>query len=638
MALPKTFIEYGDAGFDVFDWYRLAASTTDHPPSSFDALLSDTTDGLLVQSGVYTSGLVSVVGDNLSFSGTGASDAQAVYTTAVSGSFTYEFAIQLSAASRTPATLASNMQIAIGVIDAQGSLIRIYFSQEGIGYLTTPTGVPQLLSASAPLIEYGRWITCRIINREATLEVRLQTDGLTETKNENYYITPSFTGMGIKNAVDICCTKAEVTVGSLRLSSIKLIPNESPTAVITTPAFVAIDRLTKLSGENSSDPEGSTLTYDWEILGFPGATPPLLEGLVAASTTVTDGVTDFFTVQTSNQGKAGNNYRLVTSVGVLSLTDSVVLGLTYLNAVVPATMNNKQLVQAINNSVAWGQDEAISEKYSAELVAGYTGMDPVPVNTFTFSGGIDSTLKEPTFVPYTAGVYTLGLTVNDGDLDSEQDLVTITALQSDHVLGSIPDASIVWSSISDVWQHIQGDRLVFESIWSSMMPVVSGEMLKVKTRMCFAEVTDRFPLVDLAVVPNDDDVPAKVSEQIAEKPTDLLASDVVIVQLVVETHSLVARTDRQSGNDRYPVMLVAVAGLRCLPTGRPGFADGAHQHEPGFVDEDEVGAQVRSPFFMRGHSSSFQRWMRSSLRSRARRSGFWQLQFRRCMRRPTWSR
>jgi len=73
---------------------------------------------------------------------------------------------------------------------------------------------------------------------------------------------------------------------------------------------------------------------------------------------------------------------------------------------------------------------------------------------------------------------------------------------------------------------------------------------------------------------------------------------------------------------------------RRLTAEGPRPPQGWDQQETAFVDEDEMGPQVLGPFFIRGHSSRFQRAIPASSRSSARRSGFWQLKPRPWSNRP----
>ena len=68
---------------------------------------------------------------------------------------------------------------------------------------------------------------------------------------------------------------------------------------------------------------------------------------------------------------------------------------------------------------------------------------------------------------------------------------------------------------------------------------------------------------------------------------------------------------------------------RRLPARRPGSADRRPLGEAALVDEDDRGRATRGVFFSAGHVVFTQRWMASSLRSRARVVGF-------CSDQPSW--
>ena len=164
---------------------------------------------------------------------------------------------------------------------------------------------------------------------------------------------------------------------------------------------------------------------------------------------------------------------------------------------------------------------------------------------------------------------------------------------------------------------------------------VAGKILDVKTRVAVQQAANLPTLVDLAVVPKQDDMAGQMPQEMSQKGADFRSANVLPMEPIVEGDLMAFGTDRQRGNQRHFAVPIAVSCDRRPTPGRPRPADGSEQQEARFVNEDEVGAQVQSPFFMRGHSSRFHCSIRSSLRSRARRSGFWQLHFRRWRRRPT---
>lgn len=164
--------------------------------------------------------------------------------------------------------------------------------------------------------------------------------------------------------------------------------------------------------------------------------------------------------------------------------------------------------------------------------------------------------------------------------------------------------------------------LVPDSFVRVQLGCVPGKVLDVQTRVLSAELANLIPLVDRAVVPKNDDGPSQMAREMQEEVADLRAPDVRLVHLVVQAHPVLARADGKAGDDRHLVMFVPIVERGRPAAGSPGATDRAGQHEARFVNEDDVGTQVLGPFFIRGHSSLAQRSIFSSLRWRARRSGF----------------
>lgn len=140
-----------------------------------------------------------------------------------------------------------------------------------------------------------------------------------------------------------------------------------------------------------------------------------------------------------------------------------------------------------------------------------------------------------------------------------------------------------------------------------------------------ADRTDRVSLVDRAAVPEQQDRSAEMAKQMTQEGADLGVLDVLRMEAVVEAEATAAGAYGNPRDHGDPVALLVVVEKRGLSARRPGLAQTRNQEEARFVDEDEVGTQPRGFFLMRGHASRFQRSIASSLRSKARRSGFWWL-------------
>jgi hypothetical protein len=151
---------------------------------------------------------------------------------------------------------------------------------------------------------------------------------------------------------------------------------------------------------------------------------------------------------------------------------------------------------------------------------------------------------------------------------------------------------------------------------------VGREELELETRVTPAQLPDRLALVDRSVVHKHDQVAAQVAQQIAEKGTDVGLLDVVAVAAEVKSYALANGTDRDGGDDREAIVSVAVVDTGRVATRRPGPPQGGDQEEARLVGEDEVRPPARCVFFTLGQRVRFQRSMRSSSRSSARRSGF----------------
>src|SRR5574340_1656017 len=99
--------------------------------------------------------------------------------------------------------------------------------------------------------------------------------------------------------------------------------------------------------------------------------------------------------------------------------------------------------------------------------------------------------------------------------------------------------------------------------------------------------------------------------------------DIVFVQLAVQRAMEPLRTDGYAGDGRDAVVLISVLKYRGLAYRTPRLTNGGNQEEARFVDKDEVGRQPCGVFFTRGQTDCFHSAMPASLRSMARRSGFW---------------
>lgn len=152
---------------------------------------------------------------------------------------------------------------------------------------------------------------------------------------------------------------------------------------------------------------------------------------------------------------------------------------------------------------------------------------------------------------------------------------------------------------------------------------VGWEVLKVKSAIASAELPDGITAVNGSQIPKNVDMAAQMSQQMAEKGTDLRVLDVLGVQPVVQAQAMAPGADGNPRDDRDAIAPGAMAYDRRLPSRGPGVADARDQEEARFVREDDVGREPRGVFFTCTQRWRFHRSTLASSRSRARRSGFW---------------
>jgi len=151
---------------------------------------------------------------------------------------------------------------------------------------------------------------------------------------------------------------------------------------------------------------------------------------------------------------------------------------------------------------------------------------------------------------------------------------------------------------------------------------VGGEAFQVEAGKPAAELADGLAPMGAPIVPEDNDVPAQVPEEVAQERAGLRLLDVLPMPLVVQAEAPLPRAEGHPGDDGELVAPRPVPQHRGLPPGGPGLAHGGDQQEPRLVYEDEVGPQPCGVFFTWGQRVRFHRAMAGSSRSRARRSGF----------------
>lgn len=177
---------------------------------------------------------------------------------------------------------------------------------------------------------------------------------------------------------------------------------------------------------------------------------------------------------------------------------------------------------------------------------------------------------------------------------------------------------VIGATVGEAPFGVSPDGFIGIELWG-----VGRKQLEMQSREAAADFSDSFAFVNVRVVPDHDDSPAEMAQQVAEKIAYLVVADVLRMALEVQADALAAGSDGDSRDHRDAIMPVAMMNEGRLPARRPGLSNRGDQEEARLVDENDVGTQPRSVFFTRGQFLRFHRSIFSSSRSKARRSGFW---------------
>lgn len=120
-------------------------------------------------------------------------------------------------------------------------------------------------------------------------------------------------------------------------------------------------------------------------------------------------------------------------------------------------------------------------------------------------------------------------------------------------------------------------------------------------------------------IPQDQQLTGDMALQVSEKLDDLRAFHRPRVELEVEPKQ------GQTANQGKTLPVEGLLQKRRLAPRGPGSGPCGPGAQATFVDKHDQSALATRFFFIAGHSTRFHRWMATSSRSIARRSGRWQL-------------
>jgi len=134
---------------------------------------------------------------------------------------------------------------------------------------------------------------------------------------------------------------------------------------------------------------------------------------------------------------------------------------------------------------------------------------------------------------------------------------------------------------------------------------IGRKVFEMQPREPATDLPNAFSFVNAGVVPDHEDVPAKVAQQVPKELADLVVPDVLGVTLKVQADAPTPGCKGDARDHGDAIMPVAMMNDGRLAARCPGLSHRGDQEEARLVDEDDVGTQPRSVFFCLGQVRRF---------------------------------
>lgn len=215
----------------------------------------------------------------------------------------------------------------------------------------------------------------------------------------------------------------------------KVTTNSPPVADAGADQDVTANFPVTLSGSNSSDTDLDTVAYSWSLVStpadwtfWPGEWPLLSEGRDASPTFTPILNGDYLFRLTVNDNQASSEADSVT----ISVSGSMINSAP----VADAGPDQPNAIRGVQVTL----DGSGSSDPDTDPITFLWHVESVPPNSMMWDGTlVTPTSEQPVFTPDVEGVYQFSLVVNDGQVDSTADTVSITA--SFPVINSAPIAN-----------------------------------------------------------------------------------------------------------------------------------------------------------------------------------------------------
>ena len=121
---------------------------------------------------------------------------------------------------------------------------------------------------------------------------------------------------------------------------------------------------------------------------------------------------------------------------------------------------------------------------------------------------------------------------------------------------------------------------------------IGGKALDHQARMARQEAVESRPAVDRAAVPQHDDRPAQLAQQLAQEAGDFKLGEIGKVEVAVKPQAMAHRTDANCRDGGNLVAGVAMQEQRGLAAGRPRAAHAGNQQKATFVQKRQMSTQA----------------------------------------------
>lgn len=243
-----------------------------------------------------------------------------------------------------------------------------------------------------------------------------------------------------------------------------LVPNQRPIADPGADQSGAIGGTVIHDGRASYDPEGLAITYDWRLTDAPDGSRFKLSG--QDGETSDDGDSDGYTKTFRTSGLTTFS---ATDAPLLQPGDHLVIeGIVY-----QVSSDRWDLVSGrYMRGATWVDNEVVVT--TDTLPDSMSGQNWKLLHSNSYYS--DQQNSHPSGIPDKAGLYTVELVVNDGQLDSLPAEALLNVGSTSVPLGCIPDVGFIWNHLSDFWNLLE-DKEVAETVWSGFAQAAAAQLL-----------------------------------------------------------------------------------------------------------------------------------------------------------------